>query len=128
MFFCREKELSELNELYNTGAFQCVVIYGRKRVGKTSLITEFCKDKPTVFFSALEASSGENLEALSDVIWDYKAPGSLREITRTGVIVSLPFRFAYSSLPALPGDLRGQGTLRYGACAPRILPSSCRTL
>ena len=83
MFFCREKELSELNELYNTGTFQCVVIYGRRRVGKTSLITEFCKDKPTVFFSALEASSGENLEALSGVISDYKAPGSPAPVYRT---------------------------------------------
>lgn len=43
-------------------------------MGKTSLINEFCKDKPTVFFSALNASSLENLEALSRAIHTYKNP------------------------------------------------------
>jgi len=70
MFHCRVKELNELNKRYNKGDFECVVIYGRRRVGKTALINEFCKDKPNIFFSALNASAQENLEALSKAIYE----------------------------------------------------------
>ncbi len=45
MFIGREKELKNLNNLYNTNKFQFPVIYGRRRVGKTALINEFVKDK-----------------------------------------------------------------------------------
>lgn len=69
MFYCREEELRTLNNRYKKGHFECVVIYGRRRVGKTALINEFCKGKPTVYFSALNASSQENLEALSKAIY-----------------------------------------------------------
>lgn len=72
MFYCREEELQTMNRRYQKGRFECIVIYGRRRVGKTALINEFCKDKPTVFFSALNASSLENLEALSKAIYMYK--------------------------------------------------------
>ena len=72
MFYCREEELQTMNQRYQKGRFECIVIYGRRRVGKTALINEFCKDKPTVFFSALNASSLENLEALSKAIYMYK--------------------------------------------------------
>lgn len=77
MFYCREKELNELNERYRDGKFECIVIYGRRRVGKTALISEFCKDKPTVFFSALKATSKENLEALSLAIYARNHPDAV---------------------------------------------------
>lgn len=70
MFYCREKELSDMNKRYAKNNFECIVIYGRRRVGKTALINEFCKNKPTVFFSALNASAQENLEALSKAIYE----------------------------------------------------------
>ena len=69
MFYCRKEELLTMNNRYKKGHFECVVIYGRRRVGKTALINEFCKGKPTVYFSALNASSQENLEALSKAIY-----------------------------------------------------------
>ncbi|WP_300261573.1 ATP-binding protein [uncultured Cloacibacillus sp.] len=74
MFYCRESELRIMNNRYDGGGFECVVIYGRRRVGKTALINEFCKDKPVIFFSALNASSHENLEALSKAVWQFKNP------------------------------------------------------
>ena len=77
MFYCREEELQTMNRRYQKGRFECIVIYGRRRVGKTALINEFCKDKPTVFFSALNASSQENLEALSKAIYLYKNSDSI---------------------------------------------------
>lgn len=76
MFYCREKELTDLNKRYQKNNFECIVIYGRRRVGKTALINEFCKGKPTIFFSALNASSQENLEALSKMIYEKDHPGT----------------------------------------------------
>ena len=73
-FYCREDELRKLNKRYTDGKFECIVIYGRRRVGKTALINEFCKDKPTIFFSALNTTGKENLEALSKSIMNYERP------------------------------------------------------
>ena len=76
MFHCRDKELHDLNKRYKKDDFECIVVYGRRRVGKTALINEFCKSKSTVFFSALNASSQENLEALSKAIYEKDHPGA----------------------------------------------------
>lgn len=95
-FYCRERELKKLNKQYNGDQFECIVIYGRRRVGKTALINEFCKDKPTIFFSALNTTGKENLEALSRAIMSYEKPeadsfpifqnydDALKEITALG--------------------------------------------
>jgi hypothetical protein len=74
MFYCREEELGKMNRRYADGNFECIVIYGRRRVGKTALINEFCKDKPVIYFSALRATAQENLSALSKAIQEYKTP------------------------------------------------------
>lgn len=68
MFIGRDRELAELQALFEAKGFQCVVVWGRRRVGKTTLITEFCKDKECVYFTALETSERENLENLSRAI------------------------------------------------------------
>ena len=73
-FYCRENELRKLNKRYEGDKFECIVIYGRRRVGKTALINEFCKEKPTIFFSALNTTGKENLEALSKSIMTFERP------------------------------------------------------
>ena len=73
-FYCREKELRKMNHRYEEGNFECIVIYGRRRVGKTALINEFCKDKKTIFFSALKTTASENLSALSKAVYQYEHP------------------------------------------------------
>lgn len=78
MFYCRNEELRKLNKRYDNGDFECIVIYGRRRVGKTTIISEFCKDKATVFFSALlEGTAKDNLRRLSRAIYSYKEPEAL---------------------------------------------------
>ena len=74
MFWGRTEELNFLEKRYQKGKFECIVMYGRRRVGKTELIKEFSKNKQTIFFSALNATSQENLEALSKEIYAYKNP------------------------------------------------------
>ncbi len=65
MFIGRKTELQQLNALYKQDKFQCVIIYGRRRVGKTTLINEFIKDKDAVYFTGIESTAKDNLENFS---------------------------------------------------------------
>ena len=65
MFVGRENELKQLNRMYSKDGFQMAVVYGRRRVGKTTLIDAFAKDKPTLFFTAQQRSSLQNLAQFS---------------------------------------------------------------
>ncbi|MDY4024211.1 MAG: ATP-binding protein, partial [Enterococcus avium] len=40
MFVGRKKELAILEKLYKKSSFEMAVVYGRRRVGKTRLISE----------------------------------------------------------------------------------------
>ena len=74
MFLCRETELQKLNNRFNKNQMECVIIYGRRRVGKTALINEFVKDKPVIYFPALNTNAKDNLTALSKAICAYRNP------------------------------------------------------
>lgn len=74
MFHCRKEELRKLDKRYRGDKFECIIIYGRRRVGKTALINEFCKDKKTIYFSALHATAQENLRTLSKAIYQSENP------------------------------------------------------
>lgn len=68
MFVGREKELEKLNMLYQSDHFEFAVFYGRRRVGKTTLIKEFIKDKDAYYYMAVEGTQAENLMGLSGSI------------------------------------------------------------
>lgn len=72
MFFGRKSELAILNKQYESSSYGCVILYGRRRVGKTALINEFCKDKPSILFSAIKGSEKDNLNELSRVISEFQ--------------------------------------------------------
>jgi AAA+ ATPase superfamily predicted ATPase len=69
MFIGRKRELDDLNRRYKNGKFEFAVIYGRRRVGKTTLINEFVKDKEVIFYTGIESNGKENLEGLSRSIY-----------------------------------------------------------
>lgn len=69
MFIGRDYELSQLRHLYELNNFQLFILYGRRRVGKTSLLKEFCKDKKNIFFSAEISSKKYNLEKFSQTVF-----------------------------------------------------------
>jgi len=71
MFVGREKELASLNKLYDENTFQMVVMYGRRRIGKTTLISEFISDKPAIFFTAQEVNDLLNLSQFSKKIYAF---------------------------------------------------------
>ena len=52
MFVNRTRELAFLNNRCASNDAELVVLYGRRRVGKTELLRTFCQDKPHVFFVA----------------------------------------------------------------------------
>jgi len=68
MFFGRSNEINKLNEMYNSDNFELAIIYGRRRVGKTTLIREFIKEKKSIFFAASESTAEVNLASLSRAI------------------------------------------------------------
>lgn len=72
MFIGRKRELAVLNSGYARNTYGCIVLYGRRRVGKTALINEFRKDKPSIVFSALKGGERDNLRELSRVISEYQ--------------------------------------------------------
>lgn len=65
MFVGRSRELNKLNALYNSNQFEFVVFYGRRRVGKTTLINEFTEQKKSIYYMAVEGTKKENLAGLS---------------------------------------------------------------
>jgi len=71
MFFGRVKELETMERLYKKRGFEMLVLYGRRRIGKTTLISHFTKDKPAIFFSAQEANDAINLKIFSDLIFQF---------------------------------------------------------
>ena len=71
MFIGRERELAALNKLYKSDKFEFVVIYGRRRVGKTALISRFIEDKNAIYFMGIESNAKQNLENFSKSILSY---------------------------------------------------------
>jgi AAA+ ATPase superfamily predicted ATPase len=57
VFADRERELKALEQRFSSDNFEFVVIYGRRRIGKTSLILEALKDKEHVYYLATEAKN-----------------------------------------------------------------------
>ena len=71
MFIGRESELKTLNLLYQSDRFEFVVIYGRRRIGKTALINEFIGKKNSIYFMGVESNAKQNLENFSRSIIEY---------------------------------------------------------
>lgn len=80
MFIGRKHELATLDKLYQSDKFEFVVIYGRRRVGKTALISHFIKNKKAIYFMGIESNSRQNLENFSRNIYEYST-GTLEDIT-----------------------------------------------
>ena len=59
-FINRHEELSFLEKEYNREGSSLVVLYGRRRVGKTALTAEFIKSKQAIYFLATEENETQN--------------------------------------------------------------------
>ena len=74
MFIGRERELKSLEEIYKKNGFGMTIIYGRRRVGKSTLIREFVKGKEVIFYTATKVGAERNLELFSKQVLDVLDP------------------------------------------------------
>ncbi len=59
MFVDREHELTSIEEKLNSNSFEFIVLYGRRRIGKTSLVLNSVKNREHIYYLAVE---GDNLK------------------------------------------------------------------
>lgn len=71
LFIDREYELDFLEERYSSDTFELILIYGRRRVGKTELIKRFITDKPSIYCLASLEDKEKQLEGIADKIHDH---------------------------------------------------------
>jgi hypothetical protein len=86
MFRNREKELSMLNERYAKNTSELLIIYGRRRIGKTELIRHFVSSKPHIYFLADKRPEKEQLELFSRLCGEYFADPILNLQEREGFV------------------------------------------
>ncbi|MFT7667791.1 MAG: AAA+ ATPase superfamily predicted ATPase [Planctomycetota bacterium] len=70
MFIGRSSELAVLNELADGRSAELFVLYGRRRVGKTELLQQFCAGRRAVYFQAAQLREKDNLRAYRDALAD----------------------------------------------------------
>ena len=70
-FVDREKELKTLEDQYKKTGSSLVILYGRRRVGKTSLCMKFVEDKNALYFLATEESETQNRRQFKELAADY---------------------------------------------------------
>ena len=83
MFVGRKPEMARLEEMYSSEHFEFAVVYGRRRVGKTTLVNEFCLGKKTIYFVGIESTEKENLESLSRAVLEASLPGAVMPAFQT---------------------------------------------
>lgn len=64
----RQAELNQLERLYSSPKFEFLTIYGRRRIGKTTILKEFAKRHRSLFFSAQEKNDPLNLTSFSKTV------------------------------------------------------------
>ncbi|MCG2794956.1 MAG: ATP-binding protein [Actinomycetia bacterium] len=67
-FIDREEQLGELERLYTRPGGSMVNVFGRRRVGKTSLMREFVKGKPHLFYTADAKAEIDQVKAFTDIM------------------------------------------------------------
>ncbi|MFN0245018.1 MAG: AAA family ATPase [Planctomycetota bacterium] len=68
MFIGRERDSLFLEELHGSGRPELYVLYGRRRVGKTELLQQFCRGRRAVYFLAAQVREKDNLRAFRDAL------------------------------------------------------------
>ncbi|HNY36169.1 MAG TPA: ATP-binding protein [Candidatus Pacearchaeota archaeon] len=70
-FINRQSELDELNKRWKEDSSEFFIIYGKRRVGKTELIKQFIKNKPSIYFVADKRSDRDQLKELGMLFGNY---------------------------------------------------------
>ena len=81
IFIDREPEMKTLKKEYSTKDSSLVIVYGRRRVGKTTLLNEFIREKQALYFLATQESEVLNLAAFKDKVAEFTGNDLLSETT-----------------------------------------------
>ncbi|HIP75379.1 MAG TPA: ATP-binding protein [Thermococcus paralvinellae] len=84
MFVDRGQEIEFLERKWAESGAQLIIIYGRRRIGKTMLLKEFLKGKKGVYFLATADSMGENVKELAEKFAELTGRGYFREVSDFG--------------------------------------------
>lgn len=95
-FIGRKNELAFLESCYSNPKAQLVILYGRRRVGKTETLREFCKNKDHVFYASQEAARPEQIASFSQRMFEAGSAAS-RYLSSYG-----SWEAAFSDIPQLP--------------------------
>jgi AAA+ ATPase superfamily predicted ATPase len=70
-FINREKELAFLEEKWREKKPQLIILWGKRRVGKTELVKQFIKDKPHIYFLSESTGEAEQLKRFSSAVGQF---------------------------------------------------------
>ncbi len=127
----REQELEGLEHRWRSGQAELVIVYGRRRVGKTELLLNFAQEKPALYFLAAQVTEAEHLRQFSEQLratfddpllerltlnnWESALTYLAQRAQRDRLLVVLDeFPYLCEAQPALPSllqrfwDLEGQ--------------------
>ncbi|MBE6514786.1 MAG: ATP-binding protein [Thermoplasmata archaeon] len=65
----RERELDILAQCSGKG--KAVLVYGRRRIGKTTLLEEHCKDRDSIYLTCLDTTVATNLRMMCGTLAEY---------------------------------------------------------
>ena len=66
MFINRHQELAALERMFQSNTAEFFVLYGRRRVGKTELLSQLCKFKRSIYFLASQLKERDHLRQLTE--------------------------------------------------------------
>lgn len=61
-FIGRKRELEVLNKLYKEDGFSLTILYGRRRIGKSTLLNKFIGSKKCIFYTCSKVGTSRNIE------------------------------------------------------------------
>jgi AAA+ ATPase superfamily predicted ATPase len=67
-FINRTKELQSLRKEFEREGSSLYILYGRRRLGKTTLLREFSKSVPSIYYLADQSLDRENIQSLAKTI------------------------------------------------------------
>ena len=105
-FIDRESEMEVLEEEYRRKGSSLVILYGRRRTGKTTLISEFIKEKPALFFLATEESEAQNRSAFKERAAEFIDSDLLRSaaVSNWDVVFAAVMEHPFESKPVIVID------------------------
>ena len=78
-FYDRERDLADLNKMLDRSGAQLLLLSGRRRVGKTTLIIEWARrsGKPYFYWVATQSSAAALFQSLSQALWHFLHPSEI---------------------------------------------------